>query len=115
VDYDNLLFVDMDGNRVDGRACDIIYQDAEADADDDSRVRIVVDEHGNMVDVYMEGADDGSGSGQQAPVGPATVTVEAVVAAASASPGTGEPTMTLPESTTGTGTKSGSVVTLPPH
>ena len=45
----------MDGNPIDGRSCDIIY-----DGDDnglESRTRIAIDEDGGVVDVYAEDAD----------------------------------------------------------
>ncbi|KAJ6016619.1 hypothetical protein N7540_011210 [Penicillium herquei] len=48
LDYENLLFVDMEGNPVDGRTCNIIYEDD----DQHSEVRLILDEEGNVVDMY---------------------------------------------------------------
>ncbi|KAK1990510.1 hypothetical protein LX36DRAFT_675852 [Colletotrichum falcatum] len=42
--YDQLVFLDMAGDPVDGRTCDVIYEDR----DPQSRVRIAVDEDGNV-------------------------------------------------------------------
>jgi hypothetical protein len=50
---DGLQFVDMDGNPIDGRSCDIIYDDKDLD----SRTRIVIDENSGVVDMYVEDAD----------------------------------------------------------
>lgn len=113
LDYDDLLFVDMDGNRVDGRTCRVIYEDHP-----DSQLRIVIDQDGNMVDMYIDNADDGLWhAGEKASVSSFTGTAEPViitVTTGSARPGSGEPTPTFPISTMMTTTKSGSVITLPP-
>ncbi|KAF2969308.1 hypothetical protein GQX73_g4255 [Xylaria multiplex] len=45
LDYENLTFEDMYGNRVDGRTCDIIY-------DDIGEVKLLIDEDGNVEYVY---------------------------------------------------------------
>ncbi|KAK4033108.1 hypothetical protein C8A01DRAFT_40430 [Parachaetomium inaequale] len=120
LDYDELLFLDMDGNPVDGRTCDVIYEEDEEETA--SRLRIVVDEDGNMVDVYM--TDDGDGglwpSGEDTPsASSATATAEPVTITATtmgaARPASGETTPALPASTAVTTTRLGSVVTLPPY
>lgn len=120
LDYDKLLFVDMDGDPVDGRSCDVIYEDR----DPDSRVRIVVDEDGNVIDVYTEddpdnlweedsreGVDDGeSHVTADLPV----ITATSVATASSARPGGSETSLSGPESTVLTTTRMGAMVTLAP-
>lgn len=63
----------MDGNRVDSRTCRVIYEDA----DPDSLVRIVMDEDGNVVDMYMGDASEGLWQSQETPRSATTVTAEA--------------------------------------
>ncbi|KAI1454308.1 hypothetical protein F4805DRAFT_469461 [Annulohypoxylon moriforme] len=112
LDYDKLLFVDMDGQVVDGRTCDVIYEEHRPD----SRVHIVVDEDGNPVDMYV--GDDTTGLWPSTEVHESPVTaVEPVVLTATtgaARPASDELSPDLPVSTTATGTRSGSVVTLAP-
>ena len=69
LDYDKLLFLGMDGNRVDGRTCHVIYEDA----DPDFIVRIVMDEDGNVVDMYMGDASEGLWQCQETPSSTTTV------------------------------------------
>lgn len=112
LDYDNLLFVDLDGKPVDGRTCNIIYEDD----DPHSEVRIVLDEKGKVVDMYMGDPDAGlrtrealkSSNSDKVTVDPTTVTVTTGVPAGS------ESRPTFPASTTGAQTRSGSVVTPAP-
>lgn len=113
LDYDNLLFVDMDGNPVDGQTCDVIYDDL----DPHSEVRIVLDEHGNMVDMYMGDPEAGlwsrearkGSSSDKVTVDPITVTVPTGIPAGSG------PRPTFPASTrTGTQSISGSILTPAP-
>lgn len=117
LDYENLLFVDVDGNRVDGRSCDVIYDEDDPNQPDGSKVRIIIDEDGNMVDMYM--GEDGAGDGLWRDEG-ATVTTEAEAVTVTATmegarPGSGEATTAaFPASTAVRVTKRGSVVTLPP-
>ncbi|CRG92683.1 hypothetical protein PISL3812_09747 [Talaromyces islandicus] len=88
-DYDNLLFVDLDGKPIDGRTCDIIYEDD----DPHSEVRIVLDEKGNVVDMYTGDPDAGlftrealnSFNSDRVTVDPTTVTVMTGVVAGSES------------------------------
>ncbi|KFZ18962.1 hypothetical protein V501_00864 [Pseudogymnoascus sp. VKM F-4519 (FW-2642)] len=112
LDYDNLLFVDLDGKPVDGRTCNIIYEDD----DPHSEVHIVLDEKGKVVDMYMGDLDAGlwireahkSPNSEKVTVDPTTVTVTTGVLAGS------ESRPTFPASTTGPQTRSGSVVTPAP-
>lgn len=112
LDYDNLLFVDEAGNFVDGRTCDIIYEDENPD----SRVRIVVDEDGHVVDMVY--AEDTAGFGMEMPSEASEVPTTAfeavyITATTVASPPSGA-SVTMPASTTVSTTKMGSVVTLAP-
>ncbi|KAK5654286.1 hypothetical protein OQA88_7463 [Cercophora sp. LCS_1] len=115
LEYDNLIFVDMDGNRVDGSSCSVIYD--ERDDGGYSKIRFVVDADGNLVDTYMEEHSEDDVlwiEAEEASVSPITVTVEpAVVAADSARPA--DPITAFPASTAVTLTKRGSIVTLPPY
>lgn len=112
LDYDNLLFVDLDGNPVDGRTCNIIY---EPD-DPHSEVRIVLDEQGKVVDMYMGDPDAGlwtrealkSSHSDKVTVDPTTVTVT------TGDPAGSESRPRFPARTTGPQTRSGSVVTPAP-
>ncbi|GFF22195.1 hypothetical protein IFM61606_08328, partial [Aspergillus udagawae] len=112
LDYDNLLFVDLDGKPVDGRTCNIIYEDG----DPHFEVRIVLNEKGKVVDMYMGDPDAGlwtrealkNSNWDKVTVDPTTVTVTTGVPAGS------EPRPTFPASTTGPQTRSGSVVTPAP-
>lgn len=112
LDYDNLLFVDMDGKPVDGRTCNVIYEDDGPH----SELRIILDEEGNVVDMYMGDPEAGSwtreavksSNSDTVTVDPTTVTVTTGVAAGS------ESRPTFPASTTGPQTRSGSVVTPAP-
>lgn len=112
LDYDNLLFVDLDGKPVDGRTCNIIYEDD----DPQSEVRIVLDEKGKVVDMYMGDPDAGlwtrealkSSNSDKVTVDPTTVTVTTGVPAGS------ESRPRFPASTTRPKTISGSVVTPAP-
>lgn len=124
LDYDNLLFLDMAGNRIDGRACDVIYEDDPQAQRTGSNVRIFIDEDGNMVDMYM-GDDGGPGGeglwrgGEEATVTTAeaddAVTITATIGGEGAArPGSGEVTTGLPERTGVTTARRGSVVTMPP-
>ncbi|KAI1105614.1 hypothetical protein F4804DRAFT_341082 [Jackrogersella minutella] len=112
LDYDKLLFVDMDGNLVDGRTCGIIYEDR----DPDSQVHIVLDEDGNVVDIYM-GDDAGLRPSKGMHESPATATAEPAVLTATtgaARPASDELSPGFPASTAATATRPGSVVTLAP-
>lgn len=113
LDYDSLLFVDKDGNPVDGRTCDVIYEDRHQDF----QVRIVVDEDGNMVDMYTGDGDAGLWPSQDAPESPVTATAEPAMITATteaARPANGELSPTFPASTMVTATRLRSVVTLAP-
>ncbi|KAL2130496.1 hypothetical protein VTI74DRAFT_6332 [Chaetomium olivicolor] len=100
----------------------IIYDEQGEDYDDDvgSRVSIVVDEDGNLVDMYMAEGDDGPWAACAAPASSPTVTAELITitattaAAAAAVPGSEESIPTFPVSTMVTTTRQGSVVSLPP-
>lgn len=59
LDYDHLLFIDMNGKFVDGRTCDIIYEDTAPGHAAGARVRVVVDQDGKVVDMYMDDDDAG--------------------------------------------------------
>lgn len=104
----------MDENRVDGRTCRVIYEDA----DPDSIVRIVMDEDGKVVGMYMGDASEGLWQSQETPCSATTVTTEAsfttALTEAAASPGSGELTPTMPISMALTKSKMGSVITIPP-
>lgn len=112
LDYDSLLFVDLDGKPVDGRTYNIIYEDY----DSHSEVRIVLDENGKVVDMYVGDPDAGpwtrealkSSNSDKVTVDPTTVTIMTGVPAGS------ESRPTIPASTTGAQTRSGSVVTGAP-
>ncbi|KAK1699992.1 hypothetical protein BDP55DRAFT_213442 [Colletotrichum godetiae] len=110
LDYDNLLFLDGDGNQVDGRTCGVIYDDR-----DEEQLHIVVDADGNVVDMYTDDeaiADAWSSADPVADSSIVTVTAETATVTAAAQPGNGEPT--LPISTMVTATRMGSVMTLAP-
>jgi chitinase len=112
LDYNRLLFVDMDGNLVDGRTCGVIYEDQRSD----SQVRIVIDEDGNMVDMYMD--DAGLWHGEEPRESPVTVAAEPVITITAttraARPASGKLSPSFLASTTATPTKSGTVVTPAP-
>ncbi|KAJ5120964.1 uncharacterized protein N7515_010352 [Penicillium bovifimosum] len=105
----------MEGNPVDGRTCNIIYEDD----DPHSELRLILDEEGNVVDMYMGDPEAGlwtreavkSSSSDAVTVDPITVTVTTGVAASSES----RPTVIFPASTVGQQTESGSVVTPAPY
>lgn len=113
LDYDNLLFVDLEGNPVDGRTCNVIYEDD----DPHSELRLILNEEGHVVDMYMGDADAGSwtrealksSKSDTVTVDPTTVTVTTGVAAGS------ESRPTFPASTIGVQTGSGTVVTPAPY
>ncbi|WYZ36481.1 hypothetical protein EsH8_XV_000034 [Colletotrichum jinshuiense] len=118
-DLDGLQFVDLDGNPVDGRSCDIIYDDNSPE----SRTRIVIDEDGGVVDMYVEDADAdmwgrgkgwGEGVDSAAPESPVTVVTSATTVPASARPGSGKASLTVPASTTLTRKRVKTVVTFAP-
>ncbi|KFY85211.1 hypothetical protein V498_07750 [Pseudogymnoascus sp. VKM F-4517 (FW-2822)] len=106
LDYDNLLFVDIDGKPVDGRTCNVIYEDDGPH----SELRIILDEEGNVVDMYMGDPEAGSwtreavksSNSDTVTVDPTTVTVTTGVAAGS------ESRPTFPASTIGLQPGSGS-------
>lgn len=110
LDYDNLLFVDLDGQPIDGRTCNIIYEDGDPRAE----VRIILDEDGNVVDMYMGNPDAGSWTREpvkssdpdRVTADPTTVTVTTGGPAGSES----RPTHALPMSTAGSETRSGGVL-----
>ncbi|KAJ6121228.1 Glycoside hydrolase superfamily [Penicillium sp. IBT 18751x] len=56
LDYDNLFFVGLEGNPVDGRTCNVIYEDD----DPHSELRLILNEEGHVVDMYMGDAEAGS-------------------------------------------------------
>ncbi|KAK8102995.1 glycoside hydrolase family 18 protein [Apiospora sp. TS-2023a] len=115
--HDGQQFVDMQGNPIDGRNCDIIYDD---DGDDpESRTRIVIDEDGRVVSMYIEDADAGFwGSGAEDGGGayeiPVTLVTTATTIQPSARPGSGEASFTIPTSTTMTRKRMKTVVTVAP-
>ncbi|KAJ6037676.1 Glycoside hydrolase superfamily [Penicillium canescens] len=104
LDYDNLYFVDLDGNPIDGRTCNIIYEDDGPR----SEVRLVLDEDGHVVDMYMGDPDAGSWTKEEVKsynsdkvtVDATTVTVTTGVLAGS------ESRPTFAASTTGSETRS---------
>lgn len=113
--YDNLFFVDMDGNPIDGRKCSVIYEED----DPASQVHIVLDEDGNVVDMYTGVEDEDSWlatrhAGRDRPVtataDPVTITVKTGIDR----PASSKPRPTMPAETTGTGARSGSVLTRGP-
>lgn len=116
LDYDNLFFVDIDGNPIDGRKCSVIYEEA----DPESQVHIVLDEDGNVVDMYTGDGDEGGswpwsstrdvrngGHDVTVTTDPVTITVNTGLASS-------RPRPTVHAATTGTGARSGSVLTRPP-
>ncbi|KAJ5921194.1 CAZyme family GH18 [Penicillium verhagenii] len=113
LDYDNLLFVDLEGNPVDGRTCNVIYEDD----DPHSELRLILNEEGHVVDMYMGDAEAGSwtrealkgSKSDTVTVDPTTVTVTTGVAAGS------ESRPTFPASTIGVQTGSGTLVTPAPY
>lgn len=115
IDYDNLFFVDMDGNPIDGRKCSVIY-----DEDDPaSQVHIVLNEDGNVVDIYT-GVDDEDSwramrdADKERPV-TATADLVTITMKTGIDPlASSKPRPTLPAETTGTGVRSGSVLTRGP-
>lgn len=117
-DLDGLQFVDMDGNPIDGRSCDIVYDDNGPE----SRTRIIIDEDGGVVDMYVEDADaemwggggGGGGVDSGAHENPVTVVTSATTVQASARPGSGEASLTIPASTTLTRKRVKIVVTFAP-
>lgn len=112
LDYDNLLFVDLDGKPVDGRTCNIIYENDNPH----SEVHIVLDEKGKVVDMYIGDPDAGlwtrealkSSNSDKVTIDHTRVTVTTGVLAGS------ESRPRYPASTTGPQTTSGSVVTPAP-
>ncbi|KAJ2969652.1 hypothetical protein NUW58_g9936 [Xylaria curta] len=101
LDYDNLTFEDMYGNEVDGRTCDIIY-------DDISEVKLLIDEDGKVEYVYdqvdlLQGDVPVTSLGAVAPM----ATVEAP------EPKSSFPS--LPSSTIDSTDSSWSLVTAPPQ
>ncbi|KAJ5803688.1 uncharacterized protein N7503_006138 [Penicillium pulvis] len=110
LDYENLLFVDLDGRPINGRTCNTIYKDGDPRAE----VRIILDEHGNVVDMYM--VDQGAGSWtrelikssdpDRVTVDPTTFTITTGGPAGSES----RPTHALTASTTGSETRSAGVL-----
>lgn len=79
----------MQGKRVDGRTCNVIYEDD----DQQSELRIMLDKDGNVVDMYMGDPEAGSWTREAlkssmsdtGTVDPTTVTVTTGVAAGSES------------------------------
>lgn len=115
LDLDGLQLVDMDGNPIDGQSCDIIYDYN----DPESRTRIVVDEDGVVVDMYVEDADaDMWGAGGCSDGGvhesPVTSTTFVTTIQASAEPCSGEASLAIPASTSLTRTRVNTVVTVAP-
>ncbi|KAI0535145.1 hypothetical protein GGR58DRAFT_480334 [Xylaria digitata] len=101
LDYDNLTFEDMYGNQVDGRTCDIIY-------DDISEVKLLIDEDGNVEYVY----DDERLDRGDTPVTRHETTVPEPTNEAP------KPSILFPRppaSTTDSRHSSGSVITAPPE
>ena len=103
----------MDENRVEGCTCHVIYEDTGPD----SLVCIVMDEDGNVVDIYMGDASEDLWQSQETPYSATTVTTQAsfttALIEAAASPGSGELTPTMPISTALTKSTMGSVITIP--
>ncbi|KAJ9253948.1 hypothetical protein DTO207G8_3809 [Paecilomyces variotii] len=91
----------LEGNPVDGRTCNAIYEDD----DPHSELRLILDEEGNVVDMYMGDPEAGlwtreavkSSNSDAVTVDPTTVTVTTGVAARSES----RPTVIFPASTIG--------------
>lgn len=115
LDYDHLLFVDMNGKFVDGRTCDIIYEDPPSgDAAGNARVRVVVDQDGKVVDMYMD--DDDAGLWEEPHEAPVTEVESAFITATTG--GARPPSELFPtvpaSTTTASVTGTGSVVTLAP-
>ncbi|KAL7621624.1 hypothetical protein AAE478_008950 [Parahypoxylon ruwenzoriense] len=100
LDYDNLFFEDMYGNPVDGKACDVIY-------DDVSEVKLLMDEDGNVQYVH----DSEEWEPREIPVTMVEGTPEETGEAARPS----DSFPTLPASTIGTGYTPGSFVTEAPE
>ncbi len=100
LNYGDLLFEDMYGNAVDGRICDIIY-------DDVSELKLLIDEDGNVEYVYEEDEL----FQEDIPVTSFELTVAPTKAVAKPS----DSFDSLPVSTTGSHTSHGSVVTEPPN
>ncbi|KAK4870248.1 hypothetical protein LT330_005302 [Penicillium expansum] len=106
LDYDNLYFVDLDGNPIDGRTCNIIYEDDGPR----SEVRLVLDEDGHVVDMYMGDPDADSWTKEavksynsdKVTVDPTTVTVTTGVLAGSESRPTFAASTTRSEARSGT-------------
>jgi hypothetical protein len=111
-DLDGLQFVDMDSNPVDGRRCDVIYDDN----DPGSRMRIVMDEDGGMAGMYVEHDADVEGWGVDSVMyeSPVTLVISATTIPASARPGGGEASLTVPVRTTSTRKRVKTVVTYAP-
>jgi hypothetical protein len=113
LDYDYLHFVDMEGNPVDGRTCNVIYEDD----DPHFELRLMLNEEGHVVDMYMGDAEGGSWTRETlkssksvtVTFDPTTVTVTTGVAAGS------ESRPTFPAGTIGVQTASGTVVTPAPY
>ncbi|KAI2629291.1 putative class V chitinase [Hypomontagnella submonticulosa] len=98
LDYEELLFEDMYGNAVDGRTCDIIY-------DDVSQVKLLIDEDGNVEYVYEDELFQ-----KDIPV----TSSELIVAPTDEAARPSDSFDSLPVSTTGGHGSHGSVVTEPP-
>lgn len=110
LDYDNLLFIDEDGNFVDGRTCDVIYEDHPG-----SGVQLVVDKDGKVSEVYTDDrteAGDWHGRAPEVPVTAAEI-VYITLSTEAASPPSGVAD-TMPASTTASVTRAEPGATLAP-
>ncbi|KAK8067767.1 glycoside hydrolase family 18 protein [Apiospora saccharicola] len=118
--HDGQQFVDMEGHPIDGRNCDIIYDDDDDEDDPESRTRIVIDEDGGVVGMYVEDADEGmwarggAWADSSAYDIPVTLVTTATTIQPSARPGSGEASFTIPTSTTMTRRRMKTVVTMAP-
>lgn len=120
LDFDNFFFVDMEGNPIDGRKCSVIYEDQ----DPDSQVHVVLDEDGNVVDMYMGNDEDddvdGSWSAYRQDNGDArtragnTVTADPVTITVTPGTASSKPRPTVLAATTELEARAGSVVTPAP-
>ncbi|KAF3401949.1 hypothetical protein F1880_009957 [Penicillium rolfsii] len=89
LDYENLFFIDMEGNPVDGLIFNVIYEDD----DPQFELRLMLNKEGHVVEMYMGDAEGGSWTREALQssksvtviVDPTTVTVTTGVAAGSES------------------------------
>jgi chitinase len=99
LNYDDLHFEDLYGNSVDGRACDIIYDDNLGE------VRFLIDENGNVQDVVQDIEWN-----RESPLTRMDIALDAT--SEPARPTHSMPT--IPASTSFSGTSTRSMITPPP-